>query len=370
MEAGAGGARETAEARENEIDRRLGTETHALRALAQALRDSYTAECWGLPQFAAIEDPEQRALASDLLVSVIEGIEVNLREMALCEIDLAELIGPNGRTMPGPETTVEDLIDLKRSHQAVTDFARAFGSVFDCLAAAAIGILCLPSSIHSASGSQLFSLPEISRRAPERQQHARIAVARVFREHADYEPVGWLAWTLELRNAVVHRGHLTGTWLPRPRLAGQQFAVRTDIDVAYLIRMEPHLRGRPWQPDIFALSQGSPEEALIWLPEPATVTLAELKRRTVTLVEAISALLCEFLTGERDGWLVPEHQWRMERTAGTPRSAEASRFSGFEPDYPTPPPDQIRVHPHSAARLVLAERLRQALRGRGEDGDV
>lgn len=109
--------------RESEIDRRLGTETPALNALAQALRGSYTAEGWGLSQFAAIEDPEQRALASDLLVSVVEGVEVNLREMALCEVDLAELIGPNGRTMPGPETTIEELIDLKRSHQAITDFA-------------------------------------------------------------------------------------------------------------------------------------------------------------------------------------------------------------------------------------------------------
>ena len=370
MEAGGEAARETAEAREREIDRCLGTETPALKTLGEALRVNYTTEGWGLLQFATIEDPEQRALASDLLVSVIEGMEVNVREMALCEQDLAELIGPNGRTMPGPQTTVEELIGLKRSHRAITDFARAFGSILDCMAAAAIGVLCLPSSIHAASGPQLLSLPELPHRAPKDQQQARVAVARLFGEHADREPAGWLAWTLELRNAVVHRGHLTGTWLPRPRLAGQQFAVSTHVDIAYLIRMEPHLRGRPWQPDIFALSEGAPAEALIWLPEPATVTLAEIKRRTVALVEVISALLRELFVGEREGWLMPERQWRMARTAGTPRSAEAARFCGFEPDYPAPPPAQIRVHPHSAARLVLAERLRQALRERDEgEGD-
>ena len=298
-------------------------------------------------------------------------MEVNVREMALCEHDLAELIGPNGRTMPGPQTTVEELIDSMRSHRAITDFARAFGSIIDCIGGGG-NRGALPAKLDSRCvGAAAAISARVLGPASGGAAQARAAVGGCLGSMPDREPAGWLAWTLELRNAVIHRGHLTGTWLPLPRLAGQQFAVSTRTDVAYLIRMEPHLRGCPWQPDIFTLSEGNPAEALIWLPEPATVTLAEIKRRTVALVEAICALLRELFVGERDGWLVPEQQWRMARTSGTPRSAEAASFRGFEPDYPTPPLAQIRVHPYSAARLVLAERLRQVLGERnGEETDV
>lgn len=348
--------------RDLEIDRRLGTETPQLGKLSEALFEAYTAEAWGFDQFSAIADEEQRAVASDLTLSAVEGVEVNLREMALCLIDLDELVGPNGRTMPGPETTVEELIDGKRTHRAVTDFTRAFGSNLDCLAAATIAVLCLPSSIQSASGASLLNVIELPAAAPASQQEARGRAANLIEAHAERDPAGWLAWMLELRNAVVHRGHLTGVWMTMPRKgSGPQLAVWSETGISHLIRMQPHLRGKPWQPDMLSLTgPETPANALIWLPEPTTATLREVKVRAVALAEELSELLLDLFTGERTDWELPEAKWRLERVTGRPREAKAAQFKGFDPDYPAPPPSEMRVHPRSAQRLELAERLRQA----------
>src|SRR4051794_8721425 len=96
--------------RGHELDRRLGTVTPSLAQLEDVLYADYTTDGWGFDRLAGLADEEQRAIASDLILSAAEGVQVNLREMALCDIDVHELVGPNGRFMPGPDTTVEDLI--------------------------------------------------------------------------------------------------------------------------------------------------------------------------------------------------------------------------------------------------------------------
>ncbi len=352
----------TADERDDELDRQLGTQVPALKALSASVMEDYSAEGWGITQFSTIADTEQRAVASDLLVSAVEGVQANLRDLALCQIDLMQLVGANGRTMPGPDTTIDELIEMKRMRRAVTDFARAFGSTLDCLAAVVIATLGLPKSIHAASAASLLAMPTLPEDAPATQLEMRERLLACFTEHSEGDAPGWLAWVLELRDAVVHRGLLTNTWLTRPVRPGARVAVQTSSPIQYLIRMEPHLRGKPWQPDMFSLSgRGSAEDALVWLPEPATQTATEAKERAVALVDAVAALCHEALTGDRSGWILPERPWRMERITGKPRTAQAAEFRGFDQAYPVPPPAEMRVHRRSAARLVLAEQLRAAI---------
>lgn len=349
-----------AEARDDELDEHLDTQVPALKSLWDRLLENYDVAAWGLREFAGISNEEQRAIASDLVLSAVEGAHVNLRELAMSAADVARYSGPNGTTMPGPETTLDDYLDAKRLHRAITETFRALGSTLDCLAALTIGILGLPNSLQAAAGSVLLNFPELGWEAPRSQHEARERVQAGFEAIAE-DPAGWLAWGLELRDAVVHRGHLTQIMLTRPAGVGPQFIVRTDTPFQYLVRMEPHLRGRPWQPDMLSLSaQGSIAGAMVWLPEPAAQTTAEVKVRTVNLVRAISELLREALDADRSGWLLPEKQWRLERAPARtkPRTARAMRFSGFDPTYPVPPLSQIRVHHKSVPRLQLAERLR------------
>jgi hypothetical protein len=357
--------KQSAAERDRAIDERLGTSTPNLARLEDRLYETYSASSWGLLQFGSLEDEEQRAVASDLLLSAVEGVKVNIRELALAVLEVHEHVGPNGRTMPGPDTTLDELMNMKRLHGAITDSVRAFGSTLDCLAAMAIGILGLPLSLQTASGATLLAMPELSSAAPSDQNNARADAQRCFSMHADGPPAGWLAWALELRDAVVHRGHLSQTWLPVPRSAGRRFAVRTETPAHLLVRMEPHLRGRPWQPDMLALTgPGSPDEQLVWLPEPATSTLDELRQRTVNLVEAMCTVLDQALLANRGEWLLPEKQWRLSRDTTRSRTVASQAFRGFHPGYPVPVATQMYVHFRSGVRLELAERLRQRHTGR------
>ena len=331
-----------------------------MAAFEDSLYQCYSASAWGLKQFAPLSDVEQRAIASDVVLSAVEGIKVNLREFALGVLDVQDLVGPNGRTMDGPDTTVDDVLNRKRLHRAITDALRAFGSALDCLAAAAIGVLGLATSLHAASVATLLKLPKLPAGSTAGQAAARAATAECCRRHANASPPGWLAWALELRNAVVHRGHLSETWLPVPSGRSRSYVIRSDSPPHLLIRFEPHLRGRPWQPDMLTLTgTGTAGDQLVWLPEPATATLTELKTRIVPAVDEISTLLrAALFSDDRDAWVLPEQAWRFDRKPSRPRIVEAGAFEGFLPSYPVPRVDQFVVHPRSAQRLELAERVR------------
>jgi len=51
------------------------------------------------------------------------------------------------------------------------------------------------------------------------------------------------------------------------------------------------------------------------------------------------------------------------------RTAAAAEFPGMEPAYPVPPPASITMHPRSARRAELAERVRQEATSRGKDAN-
>jgi hypothetical protein len=125
-------------------------------------------------------------------------------------------------------------------------------------------------------------------------------VAAVVAEEADTPQAGWLACALETRNAVVHREQLLRMWLNRP-------------------------------------GRGQPGDRAC--PEGGNIAQRNL--------------------GQRDGELsVAVARWQLERRDSGSRVDLAVRFGGFEPDYPVPPPAEIRMHPDSAKRPALAERLR------------
>lgn len=356
--------------RDRALDEHLGTVVPSLRSLEDLLYDDYSPDTWGFRRFASLADEEQRAIASDLVLSAVTGVHVNLRALALCDIDLRQLLGPHGPLMPGPDTTVEDLIDSERTHRAVTDFSRAFGSTLDCLAATVVGVLGLPASLQRASGAALLALPELGKTSPADQREARDAVELVLRTHFDAPPSGWVAWALELRDAVVHRGHLTQVLLPRPAPRGPQLLIRSTTAPQYLVRFEPHLRAQPWLPDMMSMtSPGNPND-LIWLAEPAQDTTAELKRRVVELVEAIMGKLVETAGHEAAGWTFPDQQWALSRVSDRRRTMTAGTFRGFDESYPVPPLDHMRVHARGALRLQLAERLRLRVARSGESDPV
>jgi len=121
--------------------------------------------------------------------------------------------------------------------------------------------------------------------------------------------------------------------------------------------MEPHFRRHPWLGDIDALIQTTGDEQL-WIAEPTHRTLEHIGGGLIRISEAASDVLLDLLTAEPP--TLPVGAWRLDHEAGSERVTRASAFGGFEPEYPTPPPDRIHMHPDSAARVELANRLRDA----------
>jgi hypothetical protein len=117
---------------------------------------------------------------------------------------------------------------------------------------------------------------------------------------------------------------------------------------------------------MLSLSATPEGTAAIWLAEPAHHTTAKLKDRLLELIEALFVRLEMVLNESADEWVYPESDWRVERTSRRGRTVAADGFRGFDPTYPVPLPSEIRVHRHSAARLQLAEQLRQRLAASGD----
>jgi hypothetical protein len=347
----------TAIDREREIEAALGVTCESLNRLRASIADDFKADTGGLSRYAAIEDLATRAELSDSLLIALEGAREGLLALALRQRQHAALLGPNGRTMPAPDSSVAEAVELLDLDVSATDCFRAAGSAMDCMAAAAVLICGLPLPPARAEGGWLLTMPSIPRQFSATSRDAFEAIIAEVRVAGDHPAAGWLAWTMETRNAVVHRGPLLGMWLTRPG-AGPgtpKLLVRADTPVHLLLRMEPHLRSAPWSSDMHELATSKDLETL-FLPEPAQVTLAAVQEGISRVVETVAALLLNMLS--EPPRIPPVAAWARPEREPSARVQDASRFAGIDPTYPTPPIDQIRMHGNSAERLVLAETLR------------
>src|SRR5437867_1715519 len=103
----------------------------------------------------------------------------------------------------------------------------------------------LGSALVDAFDPEVYGLPwyasidgrELLQRRPEPatpSDEQRMAIER-FREAVGgvvaAGPTGWVAWTVESRNAMVHRGRALASWLPVPsRLGSRPIIVVTDLN--------------------------------------------------------------------------------------------------------------------------------------------
>lgn len=165
-----------------------------------------------------------------------------------------------------------------------------------------------------------------------------------------------------MRNAVVHRARQIRVWLPRAsRRPGQpQLLVPTEQPAHRLIRYDPHLRRRPWLPDLASLSAEG-EASDNWLLEPATATLPGILERLEVMVEALAEVLLEVWDEVGAGRLelaAPATAWPVDHGSSPSRVAAAERFHGFDPSAQGPSLTSIVMNPRDARRAAIAERLR------------
>jgi hypothetical protein len=310
-------------------------------------------------------DIRRRILIGDQLVVCCSSVARNLIEARLhldgfvtARRELDDLyrdavrILPSGLQLRHPRRTPHTDI-LPRTEEAhLAGFLRAAASALDCLGATIVGVLGLPTDILRADlRAARRRIKSVTTPAEVTQDRFRARFETLVETH---NPPGWLDWTRQMRNMLVHRGRrMTLVELvPKPTpvlLPSGAPSLRT------LVTM--HLPRDPERSDIQAMSAGG-VGALV-LPGDAVDCARGLLNSCRRLIEGTCEELMTVWRARRDDPdLIPQpgEQWpNLEPPQGT-------GFDGYggQPislDALNLPPDAVRrflaagVLDHDRARI-------------------
>jgi len=316
---------------------------------------------YGIGWWAPGPGTQRRILVADQLSCCLASVPGNMTEAALHWLEyqdasdrdnarLAEAVklrrsGPV-IDVPRPRSASEQLApDLVRMHQA--GLIRAIASALDCLAGVIIGVAALPKSILTAD----FKGARKTLKAIKGANSVGAAVQADFATKLESAinavgPEGWLDWTLDLRNMLVHRGR---------RIELRQFS---EIEVVLLgadgrsapyFRRASHLPRDPGRSDIEVLIE-MPWGNMV-LHEEETTTLQGLVKSTGFLLEATAGHLLDLWRWRRDhpGDLhQPIDQWKKGP------SKQSTGFNGYAPDALPLNPALGAMNPKTARRVLAA----------------
>lgn len=241
----------------------------------------------------------------------------------------------------GPELNLAESSVRLAAH--LTGFFRALGSALDNLAVATVVVAGADLSLQKVGATRLLDAVSDPRRVTKVLtatgdggvwQAEHMAAFRGATEEDG--PEGWLAWTLDMRNALVHRPHPIGL------VTGKQ--VRRDG-----IRMSRSLWRRPVASAVESWATGEQRE--VYLNEDAQTSLTGALDATLALANAAASQAVQLWQRRRDAPETikqPSGQWPrlLQLTPG---------FVGFDPQPQVEDVDVLRVHPLLGRRLRAAQ---------------
>jgi hypothetical protein len=347
---------------ERKLARALGVETPYLDRLTdQILSDFDMSDTdYGIGWWAQHSlGTQRRILISDHLFSCVTSVATNLVEAELHRLELldyseqvSDLLADSVRIvrgeaqvkLPRRRSASEDALErLEDLH--IVGTVRALSGALDCLGAALIGVLALPSNLLKSdlgkAQSAMTALQANGSEARSKQIEARTAFEASI---SGSGPVGWLDWVIALRNMLVHRGR---------RLSFSQLVPREPVRRNWMwrrvirVRVVHQLPRDAGRSDIEVFLDDQPPV----LTEDAPETVKGILRSTHELVERASQVMLEI-------W-----EWRRQNPAGLPqpraqwpagRALQAISFQGYaEGTFPYDPS-------LLTSNLVLHRRMRAA----------
>jgi hypothetical protein len=345
--------------RTDALHRTLGLSAPALSSFRADLHASISSKDWGFAQLADLTDVDQRALVSDQFLSAIDGLVDALVDAAINGRDVNVHTGPTGLPYPDAADSLNDMLRYERLRASVAGFFDAVGTALDCLAAILIVVARVPLSVQRADFTQLSRLDPAKARSaafakpvPEHQRDLWQQLVAELDVPPDTGPSDWLNWSLEMRNALTHRGRVTNVYLPR-RISGRIAVPPTRMPQS-LYRYDLHLRSRPWLPAIEGMLAGTNLPAS-WLDEPAGRTTAGLFSELVKYTERVVRWANDCWTDPVQQSLVPPaRRWVLP-------PPPQLQFAGINPGGTTPIAGAIGGI--NEEHIRLAEQLRRRRAG-------
>lgn len=331
----------------------LGLETPELDSFLSILEGELSAEAWGFERLSELEE-EQRALVSDQFLSAAYGLQDALTDASVTRREVHEHTGPTGIRYSGKGDSLSDMLRYVQLRRSVAGFFDAVGTALDCLAAILVVATRAPISVQRADFGQLRQLDSDAQHKafeqdiPQSQRDIWSALSDALAAAESEGPEGWLDWSLEMRNALTHRGRVTNIYLPR-RISGQ-IAVPPNSEPQALFRYDLFLRRRPWLPEIEGMlaANSLPDSVL---DEPAGRTVDGLHAALVTFVESLVVWCCECWGSPPSEVIAPVKRWVLP-------AMPAIAFDGSAPGGTTAVSGAIGGI--NQEHIRLAERLRVA----------
>jgi len=315
---------------------------------------------YGIGWWAPVPGTSRRILIADQLYCCVASVAGNMTEAALHWLEYLDASDrdsarfadavkmENGRPIiaaPRPRSPLDQLgPELIRIHYA--GIVRALASALDCLAGTLIGVAGLPMSILKADfGKARSGLSKISGAQNDGEKMQAQFAASLEASIATAGPPGWLEWTLNLRNMLVHRGR---------RIEYGQFVPRTPV--LYGADALPVLRARRV---VHLPRDPARSDVEVFLDTPWTLVLSEEGERTLQgLIGSTKALLETTAKDLLDFW-----QWRRNHPGSLRqpaaqwqdgRSTKSTGFNGYVPGTLELAPGTAMVHPDVARRIHSA----------------
>jgi hypothetical protein len=315
---------------------------------------------YGIGWWAPDPGASRRILISDQLNCCLESVAGNMTEAALhwleylgaSDRDSARLadavkITPTGLVIspPRPRGPLEHLCpEFIRIHQA--GIIRALASALDCLAGVIIGVAALPMSILRADFDRARAkLAKINGALNVGADMQAQFAAQLEAAISATGPQGWLDWTIDLRNMLVHRGRRIelGQYLRiTPVLLGP------DGQPVPRARHVSHLPRDPGRSDV-EVFLGMPWDTV--LHEEGQRTLQGVMGSTAHLVETMATHLIDlwrWRRGHPTDLRQPAEQWKDGP------STQSTGFNGYAPGSLALVPGQGMMHPVTARRFHAA----------------
>jgi hypothetical protein len=338
--------------------RALNIEAPSILSLHSEVLNDFDDRVFGVGWWAPHPGASRRILISDHLVQCIHSVQKNLTEARLHFLEVAEFWERESdlfadairierqriMVVAPPRPTAWDDLPEAMSDLHTAGFFRAIAGALDCLGAAIVGIAALPINILRADlreARRAFNRIPATGDGPQLQ---RALAQGIEAAEAAAGPNGWLSWTTDFRNMLIHRGRRLQLWQLRPKST-----VIYDFQGRRILRSEAiqQLPADPGRSDIEVLvADRSPV-----LTEEAPRTLEGVLVSAREFIEATAVIL---LDGWRQRRTNPEilQQPREQWPDGS--SSESTGFMGYAPG--TLPYDPRLFHSH----VTLAQRMRAA----------